>query len=267
MTGEEENNEIRKLLKGLPAVKSGNDFLEKLDRRIATLEPERKSAKHFLKEKPGIFERTFAGVKSAWLAPALGLSAAVIFVVYLTFMNQDENIKEQKVTINKTEEKQEPNSTTGNTSSTEISPSEIPDNSEKKTEIIIQPEKNMSENFDYKDNEKLPVQVEQNSKNTDREDPASQQHKLNVEIPGGIVKDHEKNLTEEKSDDMYNDESNLLEKSPTSSNEKRMKKDKSMKTPHEKMDEFEKPIQKNIMDKLNAVNKTNLENLRDKVNK
>lgn len=266
MIDEEENNEIRKMLRSLPAVKSGKDFLEKLDRKIATLEPERKSAKHFLKEKPGIFERTFGGIKSAWLAPTLGLSAAVIFVFYITFMNEDKIINEQKIENIKTEEKLEPNNTTGNTSHTEESPLAIPNNSEKETDLNIQPDKDITGNYENKEGEKLPAQVEQNN-NTDNNESVEDKGKLNVAIPEGIVKDKENILIEEKSDDIHYDESYRTGKSPTSSNEKKMNKDKSMKTTSEKMEEFEKPIQKSILDKLDALNKTNLESLREKVNK
>jgi len=271
MTGKEENNEIRKLLRSLPAVKSGNDFLEKLDRKIATLEPERKSAKHFLKEKPGIFERTFGGIKSAWLAPALGLSAAVLFVFYITFLNEDKIVNEQKITNTKTEEKQEPKNTTGNTSTTEVSPSAVPENSEKKTENVKPHEKDITGNFDYKESEKFPARVEQNNKSLDQDQATTKKPKLNVAIPEGITKDNENKLNEEKSDnkndEINNQESQMIEESRASSNEKKKMEDKSMKTPSEKMEEFENSIQKSIMDKLNAVNKANLENLRDKVNK
>jgi len=266
MIDEEENNEIRKILKTLPSVKAGDDFLEKLNRRIATLEPERKSAKHFLKEKPGIFERTFGGIKGAWLAPALGLSAAVIFVFYITFMNKDEIVKEQKVTNNKTEEKQEPKNSTGNTSDKEISPSVVPEKPEKETELSKQSERDLTGNFDRKESEKLPVQVEPYKKALDQDEAATKEPGLKVAIPEGIIKENENDQKEKKSDEEYNEGGKIMEKSRISSDETKKKDDKSMKTPGEKMEEFEKPIQKSIMDKLNAVNKANLENLRDKVN-
>jgi len=268
MIDEEENNEIRKMLKNLPAVKGSDDFLDKLNTRITRIETEKNSLKPIPYEidNEGIFERISRSIRNAWLVPALGLSAAVIFVFYITFMNKDEIINEQKIENNKTEKKLEPENTTGNTSSTEVSPSAIPDNSGKKTDLNIQPEKDITGNSDNKEDDKLPAKVEQNNNNTDQDESVTEKRKLNVAVPEGIVKDKENKLTEEKSDDNH-DESNKMGKSPTSSNEKKMNKDKSMKTTSEKMEEFEKPIQKSILDKLDALNKTNLESLREKVNK
>lgn len=268
MIDEEENNEIRKLLKSLPTVKSDSDFLDKLDRKIATLEPHKKSAKHFLKEKEGIFERTFGGIKNAWLAPALGLTAAVIFTVYITFLSKEEIVNDQKSSVNKTEQtlksdhtEQTELKTTESAPKNEPTPKSIPVIPDVENPVKREAGKDITGSFESKEKSKLDEPTDEKKKLFEQTGTITEKKQEEISKTSGIVTDELSKERKENSDT----KDRSFDESPESSVKKST--DKNTNTHGEKMEEFEKTIQKSILDKLNAVNKTNLEALRDKVNK
>lgn len=90
MQEEEKNTDIRELLRKLPLVKASDDFEERLFDKISQIESsETIKDKIAKKNQPGFFEKLFGSRRNPWLAPALGFTVVAVFALYITLINRD----------------------------------------------------------------------------------------------------------------------------------------------------------------------------------
>lgn len=90
MNDEEKNNEISDLLRSLPKVKAGEDFMQRLEMKIADFESGQNAVVKSNAERESFLDRIFGMMKNPWLVPAAGIAVAAVFVFYIFNFNKNE---------------------------------------------------------------------------------------------------------------------------------------------------------------------------------
>ncbi len=264
--------DISDKLKKLPRLKASDDFMTKLESRIAEEESEKYSVKkkQYTEENAGILDKISMWIRNPWLAPVMGILIFAFIALYVTQFNkhetfddakhesiqQNNNSGTQNPEVNKKPEEKpydinpssvESNSPNKNSSLRETS--KQPDETELNPPVSVKPENRISDKTEISN--ESPVQVipekssfrkDDNVKGGVDKDNASQKIETEEEIKSGVVRSKTT--------------------APETSAE-----EQSGRSPEESQEKFEKPIGKNIMEKLNAMNKKNLDSLKKKIDK
>lgn len=90
MNDEEKNSEIPDLLKNLPKVKAGEDFMQKLEMKIADYESGQNAVVKNKADRESFLNIIFGKMKNPWLVPAAGIAVAAVFVFYISNFNKNE---------------------------------------------------------------------------------------------------------------------------------------------------------------------------------
>ncbi|MDQ3021824.1 MAG: hypothetical protein M3R36_14820 [Bacteroidota bacterium] len=262
MDSEEKYSDIREKLRNLEQVKAGDNFVHNLHHKIVELEAGKRKMhfKKFDEGKGGFLKNLLANRQYPWLIPAVGFTMVIFFVLYMTFVskNASENNKEisstQKSdqTQNKSKEQVEANENKELTSTPEQSNS----NSGKKT----LPKEDIADNLKKEQGNKSLSQFETRNQKTDGDDPKDKSNKTKTFAQNNNEKS---NLSKQNSDHQNIEESRLTE-TEKSTKESTFAKGTTEETSSYIATEDETQSRK-LIEKLNAIDKVNLESLRDKI--
>ncbi len=99
MDNEEKYPEIRSKLKNLEQVKAGDDFVNKLHMKIVEVEGEKRHEHEarFDEHRGGFLKNLFGNMQYPWLAPAVGFTVLIFFVFYITYLNKTTSEKDQQL--------------------------------------------------------------------------------------------------------------------------------------------------------------------------
>ncbi|HMS63788.1 MAG TPA: hypothetical protein PKD83_00890 [Ignavibacteria bacterium] len=277
MSDEEKNIELIEKLKNLPRIKAGDDFMFKLESRIAEYESERNHLSESVnkKEQPTFFQRLFGQKRNQWLVPAMGLTVITVFAVYITkFSNNQIDEKAElngRTNIeNKTSENNSAENRNDNTPKTDTEKLSI-ENDSKKNESENLKEKVTATDQNAEEYKNSP-ESEISKKTKDKREEVSQApplaKSLNEEMPkndAAFSKEGEESNVESY-DGRSGMERSEMERSGILSKEGESKS-KTNRSADEDMKEFDKPVEKSIMTKLNKINRQKLDSLQKKINK
>ncbi|MEO8209361.1 MAG: hypothetical protein ABI840_02280 [bacterium] len=262
MDSEEKYLDIREKLRNLEQVKASNNFIHNLHHKIVEVETEKRKMhfKKFDEGKGGFLRNLFANRQYPWLIPAVGFTVIIFFVLYMTFVskNASENNKEQLST-------QKLDQPTENNSTMKIEPNENKELAAKSEDDNLNsgkknlPKDEIKGNLKKEQDRKLFSQIETKKLKTDKDDSNDKSDKTKI-----AQNDYEnKNLSKLNSVPESIEESESI-KTEKSSRETTFSKEKPEETNKDIATEDEGQNRK-LIEKLNAIDKVNLESLRDKV--
>lgn len=275
MDSEEKYTDIREKLRSLEQVKAGDDFIHKLNHKIVELEAGKRTehSKKFNKDRGGFLRNLFANRQNPWLIPAAGFTILIFFVLYITYLNKNASLNNTDLLSTQksgqTEEKISP--------APQINTNEK--NDFKSSEMSKQDNSNTGkDDFNQKDltgelkkENKSNFRGEYENKSKDRNNV-----KNNFNTPKIFAQNKVEQKAESDKDDIkdlskQNYEPEIIENDGKAGIEKlnvdsKDEKSKSKENPVSVATKEESNNNSNkLIEKLNIINKTNLENLRDKV--
>lgn len=268
MDNNEKYSEITEKLKNLEHIKASDNFVNKLHSKIVEFESEKRleHSKKFDEGRGGFLRNLFGNRQYPWLIPAVGFTVIVFFVFYITYLSQNpvENSKESPST--KTQEQTEQK----NQALQNQTPTIEPPVTLNKDNSAIEKEKNTSTDIaaDLKSDEdkKQSPKVENKI-----ESPVNNDGQITIE-QSNITQTEKVNPTE--SSKPTSKELNKDTEKNESYNEGKsgMQPMTNQSTSARGTDDIPKAIAvtvsgnfKNPLDKLNTIDKSNLENLKNKV--
>ena len=272
MTEDEKYTDISEKLKKLPRLKASDDFMAKLESRIAEEESERSSVKkkHYEEEKEGILDKISMWIRNPWLAPVMGILIFAFIALYVTQFNRHETFNETK----QENIQQDKNSGTQNTELDKkpgekpsgVNPSSVESNTPKDNSALRQSSEKQNESelnppVSVKPENRIPDKTEISNEAPAPVIPEKSSFIKKEDITGGINKDNSV-----KDQDANENINQGVMKSKTTAPETSAD-EQSGRAMEEEQKKFEKPISRNIMDKLKAINKKNLDSLKKKIDK
>ncbi len=295
MDSEEKYLDIREKLKNLEPVKAGDDFVYRLHHKIVELEAGKRKEhlKKFDSVRGGFLRNLFANRQYPWLIPAAGFLVLIFFVFYITYLSKNSSLNTESTLPSQKSEQEEKvqsapshppsetnqlsgtngNNEPGKSNSNEQQVTSQMNNSNQEKDNTSK--KNISS--DLKDEKKnkvfSDVGKDSNDKdnndisNTIRTEPFAQKESENKVDAATYNNNSNVDLSKQNSspeitenDGKVSMEKKSGESSKTGNNSEDNSKDSSKSV----ATEIESGNKK-LIDKLNIINKTNLENLRDKV--
>lgn len=271
MTEDEKYTDISDKLKKLPRLKASDDFMTKLESRIAQEESERSSVKkrQYAEENYGILDKISMWVRNPWLAPVMGILIFAFIALYVTQFNKHETFNDTKQEINQMDNnsgKQNPElNKNPEEKPSDLNPSSVESNSPKDNSALKQSAKQPDES-----ELNPPVSVKPESRISDKkeiskESPVEVIPEKSSFIKDGDVKGVDKDNASQKKETEEEIKSGVMRSKSTAP--ETSAEEQSGRSSEESQEKFEKPIGKNIMEKLNAMNKKNLDSLKKKINK
>ncbi|MBS1516696.1 MAG: hypothetical protein JSS91_01265 [Bacteroidetes bacterium] len=265
MSEEEKYPEIREKLRSLETIKASGDFTRNLQLRIVEEESSRRKehVKKYDLEKGGFLRNLFTNRQYPWLIPAIGFTAVIFFVFYITFLSRTNLITESSLSSgdSKKETVQSENGTLHEEKkeTQDKTPENITENSKKPDEG----NSSVNKSSDDRENTVSKPQTTENKKpivssfdNTEKSGNENMKMKKDV---GDNLKEREvfsksgdEKLSAEESPETDADKATVPEMSAPESS-----KDKTV------TDEFKG---KGLLLKLDKINKAGLESLRNKIN-
>lgn len=272
MTEDEKYTDISEKLKRLPKIKATDDFMSKLESRIAEEESERVSVtkKHYSIEKVGILDKISMWIKNPWLAPAMGILIFAFIALYVTQFNRHETFndtKQESIQQDKNPGMQNPEvNKKPEERPSDINPSSAESNTVKENSELRQSPKQQSAPDLIPPSALKPETKDLNKTeiSTDAPSPVIEEKSsfIKKEDTGGDVdKDNpvkNKNAEEEINSGVMKSKTTAPE---TSTDEQ------TGRSSMEAQDKFEEPLKKNVIDKLKILNKKNLDSLKKKIDK
>ena len=275
MSTEEENTDIADKLRNLPKINAGDDFMLKLDKKIAEYENEKIYGRKFSsgESKEGFWQRIFGQRRNSWLIPAMGLTAVAVFALYITQFNSDKIEFFEKSSVVQTDVMSEKSNFEDkkpeeNLSApvNQFSDSLKEDNYKKDNQVEIQYERKVNTDFrDLKDkpvySRKSAVIQNQELQETNKEAEDLNSIKLKSEESNKASED---GMIPESSDEEFNGGANSTELPEAKSSES---KDQKIQSVPEDRTRGESGIlkEKKNKNKLDSLNQKNLDSLRKKV--
>jgi len=274
LSDEEKYLEIREKLRNLETVKASSDFTNRLHLRIIEEEASRRSdhIKKFDAEKGGFLRNLFANRQYPWLIPAVGFTMVIFFVFYITFLSRDsmeENFNksfssndkqdnesitkdteiqkhESKAEVEKFEGRQNSNSNENNTTKSVDTGDDLSKNKTSKTNIT-----------NSRESEKPELGLVESTKPVTAPSDATV---MKEEVKTNSDKSEESKSVE--SEDTGNDFSSLKKDKKDNDNNpiESRKSDNEVESAKE-----EKQDLKNLLLKLDNMDKSGLENIRKKI--
>lgn len=276
MTEEDKNTELIEKLKNLPKIKTSDDFIIKLENRIAEFESE-KIKKPVFEKKENFFQKIFGQKRNEWLVPALGLLILAVFTYSLVKFNESQIDEKLNSSETKTDIPIDKNSIKNNTGSTTLSDGNASpnDKSDSESESEKLREKISATERETQIKKNYPVPVESTSeKVTENKVTENNVTSSPPEIKTSVKTDLSK---KENPADMNNPESKDGNESALGEETSAMKsgtitsetsvQQELKRSEDDETKEFEGEIDQSIIEKLNKVNKQKLDSLKKKINK
>lgn len=272
MDSEEKYLDIREKLKNLEQIKAGDDFVYKLQNKIVELEAENRKdhSKIFNKDRGGFLRNLFANRQYPWLIPAVGFTMLIFFVFYITFLNKNASVNNtDTLSIQKSEQTETKNSPPPQNTASEKKDSKSPvtpepDNSNSGNETLTQRDlagdlkkgdKSISGNENGKQlNEKDEVKNNLNSPKT------FAQNRIEKKVD---TENDNKDLSKQNSEPATIENNGMVGVEPLSKDSNNKRSETDDKTGSVTAKDESNNIK--LIEKLNIIDKANLENLRDKV--
>lgn len=279
MADEDKNTELIEKLKNLPRIKTGDDFVLKLESRIAEFEAEKISIPVF-ENKESLFQKIFGQKRNQWLVPAMGLIILAVFTFSIVKFNETQTEDKSVLSETKSSIPIDKNSIESNKTNTELKDADkIPDGNVNSKKELDKLKENMSatdREAEIKKNYPVPVEStsEKITKNKVTSSPpeikASVETELSksensADINKPESKDKSKDKSKDESESALGEETSAMKSGVTTSETNVQQEMK--KTSDDETKEFEGAIEKSIIEKLNKVNKQKLDSLKKKINK
>lgn len=268
MDNSEKYSEITEKLKNLEHIKAGDDFVHKLHSKIVEFESEKRleHTKKFDKGRGGFLRNLFGNRQYPWLIPAVGFTVIVFFVFYITYLNQNPAENNNESLSTKTQEQTEQK----NQSLQNQTPAIEPPVTFNKNDSAVEKQKKTSKDI---------------ASDLKSDEDKKQSPKIENKVQPPVNDDRQ--ITSEQSDVTQTEKVNPTESSKPTSKELSRDTEKNesynegksgmvpmtnQSTSARGSDDIPKAIAvtvsgnlKNPLDKLNTIDKSNLENLRNKV--
>ena len=286
MDSEEKYPEIRSKLKNLEQVRAGDDFVHKLHLKIVEVESEKRHVHEARFDEPrgGFLKNLFGNMQYPWLAPAVGFTVLIFFVFYITYLNKTTSEKDQQVLITQKQENTGEKNTDANKNPTA---QQEPYSTSEQDKTLRAKEKQPGEDIagDLKKERGglEPTPTENNGRHTDRDAIKKSKEEIKTfelpkkdevinetqpvetesKAPGiSLDKKDKKDADEQKESSENIDESGILnlKKSDTEINAP----GDSERTARGKV-EGDDVQNKKLREKLNKINRSSLEKIRDEV--
>jgi hypothetical protein len=273
LDSDEKYLDIRDKLKNLVQVKASDDFVHKLHHKIVALQAEKKKQhiKKYDESKGGFLRNLFSNRQYPWLIPAAGFTVLIFFVFYMTYLSKNtpetdtQNLSTQK--SEQTVQQNSPPTTTKNEppQKKELTLTPGPTTSESKKGNS--PENNIKDNLKMEEDNKPLAQIENEKKQTDNDNLRryiNEEKTLVQNESGQKMETYNKDEMSKQSSEQGNiEKKGVVETGPAPKVNSSIKSD-SERTSTSVANEEESQSKK-LLDKLNIINRTNLENLRDKI--
>ena len=274
MQEEEKHIDIIEKLKNLPRIKTGDDFMQKLESRIIEFDSgknisDSKSRNDYKEKEEGFFSKLLGAKRKQWLVPAMGLAVVAVFTLYITQFNKNEITKDNQDSqnSNNNEIKQSDSPDLNRNKAEEKPPVGIPEPTEQKTESDNKTERSATNSNQNKagikevppnpvESSRINIGKDNYKKENSDETPNS---KKSTEESKGIIETEKmrggrtSEVETENSGTMFKAESPAIDGKVNSS--------------ADELKDFERPIDQKLLDKLNAANKKKLDSLKKKMDK
>lgn len=266
MNDEEKNKEISDLLRNLPRVKAQEDFMQRLEMKIAEYESGKNASANRSADRESFLNRIFGKMKNPWLVPAAGIAVAAVFVFYISNFNKNEISNENSPV--KTEE--EKNIDRINPGKNEMPPPDI----KEKNQISVPGTVNESEDIKDKNHGKSPQTNESQYNIKPDRTEAPQEIRQQQEVFDGAVMESSdedanggnmKAAPQEKTG-LYKNENANKDKIIIENPEKTAGPETSVSSELSSGDSAKKTESDSLL-KLNRISKKNLDSLKKKIDK
>lgn len=275
MADEDKNTELIEKLKNLPRIKTGDDFVLKLESRIAEFEAEKISIP-VTENKESLFQKIFGQKRNQWLVPAMGLIVLAVFTFSIVKFNETQTEDKSVLSETKTSIPIDKNSIESNKTNTELKDADkIPDGNVTSKEELDKLKGKMSTTYRESEiNKNMPVPVESTSEKITKSKVTSSPPEIKSSVEtelsksensADINKPESKDKSKDESESALGEETSAMKSGVTTSETNVQQEMK--KTSDDETKEFEGAIEQSIIEKLNKVNKQKLDSLKKKINK
>lgn len=270
MDNEEKYLDVRERLKNLEQIKASDDFEKKLHYKIIAIESEKRKEhiKKYDENRGGFLRNLFSNRQYPWLIPAVGVTALIFFIFYITYLGK--NTPENNISsTQKTEQSEQKNSQQNDSKLNEV-PAAPPAITKTETENTDLKKPDLKSNKTVEEKSLAQNEVRSKTRNKADYNYGLSEQKLLTKNQSEIenikpeikAEDNDAKSNQNSVEEKIN-ESGMTGIAPTSK-ESTPKSDDSKESSRKVATEDESQS-KRLLDKLNIIDKTNLENLRNKI--